>query len=118
MLRADAKHGRKKQSVFFLQSYSDDDLLANVGAFLRYNNSKSRIPLVFYDEVQGEGAKEGEYQKFWLEIVGKNVTGEYVEYGNYSGNPGGKYIKYTNFKTNRTTVFRITTIDSPCVVGR
>lgn len=112
------KSGGKSNPFFFFQSYSDDDLPANVGAFLRYNNSNSRIALVFYDEVQGAGAKEGEYQRFWLEIVGKNVTGEYVEYGDSSGNPGGKYIKYTNFKNNRTTVFRITTIDSPCGVGR
>lgn len=104
----------KSNPFFFLQSYYDDDLQENIGAFLIYNNSKNRISLVFYDQIQGEGPNEGDFQKLWLEIIGKNITGQYVEYGNAYGNPGGKYIKYTNFKTNRITVFRIATIDSPC----
>lgn len=108
----------KSSAFFFFQSYHDDDLQEDVGAFVSYNNSKNRISLVFSDEVQGEGPNEGDYQKFWLEVVGKKVTGQYVEQGNYSGNPGGKYIKYTSFKTNRVTVFRIAMIDSPCSAGR
>jgi len=107
----------KSTPFFFFQSYYDNDLLEDVGAFVSYNNSNSRILLVFSNEVQGEGPNEGEYQKFWLEVVGKKVTGQYVEQGNYNGNPGGKYIKYTSFKTNQATVFRIAMIDSPCTVG-
>ena len=108
----------KSNPFFFFQSYRDDDLQEDVGAFLSYNNSKNRISLVFSDEVQGEGTNEGDYQKFWLEVVGKKVTGQYVERGNYSGNAGGRHIKYTSFKTNRVTVFRIAMIDSPCIAGR
>lgn len=111
------KSGAKSTPFLFFQSYFDDDLLENVGAFVSYNNSKNRIWLVFADEVQGEGPNEGEYQKFWLEVVGKNVTGQYVEHGNYNGNPGGKYIKYIRFKTNRATVFRVAMIDRPCTAG-
>lgn len=111
------KSGDKNIPFFFFQSYYDNDLLENVGAFVSYNNSKNRISLVFYDEMQGEGPNEGEYQKFWLEVVGKSITGQYVEHGNYSGNPGGKYIKYTRFKTNRVTTFRAAMIDRPCTAG-
>lgn len=113
-----SKSSNKSNPFFFFQSYYDDDLLENVGAFVIYNNSKNRISLVFSDEVQGEGPNEGEYQKFWLEVVGRNVTGQYVEHGNYKGNPGGKYIQYTQFKTKRVSMFRIATIDRPCTTDR
>lgn len=104
----------RSSNFFFFQSYRDEELLEDVGAFVSYKNSNRRIALLFSDEIQGEGMTEGNYQKFWLEVINKKVTGQYVEYGNYNGNPGGKHIKYTSFKTNRVTTFRIATIASPC----
>jgi hypothetical protein len=104
-------------SFLFFQSYRDEDLLEEVGAFVSYNNSEKRIALLFSDEVQGEGANEGDYQKIWLEVVGRKVTGQYVEHGNYSGNSAGKHMKYTNFKTRRVTTFGIATINNPCSSG-
>ncbi|RZL65362.1 MAG: hypothetical protein EOP81_04745 [Variovorax sp.] len=104
----------KNTTFFFFQSYRDEELLEDVGAFVSYKNSNKRIALLFSDEIQGEGMNEGDYQKFWFEVINKKVAGQYVEYGNYNGNPGGKHIKYTSFTTNRVTTFRIATIASPC----
>lgn len=108
----------KNTQFFLIQSYYDDELQGYVGAFVDYNNSKNRISLVFADEVQGDGVATGDYQRYWLEIENKKVTGQYVEYGTYSGNAGGNYIKYTNSKQKKVTLFRIATIDSPCIAGR
>lgn len=112
------KAAGKGTPFFFFQSYRDDDLEEYVGAFVNYNNSKNRISLVFHDEIQGEGSSEGEYQKYWLEVINKKVTGQYVEHGNYKGNAGGRYIKYTAFRSNRTVVFRIAMVDNPCTTTR
>lgn len=108
----------KSAPFFFFKSYVDYDLQERVGALLEYNNSGGFISLVFFDEIQGGGAASGDYQRIWLEVAGKKISGQYVEYGTYSGNAGGNQIKYTNFKTNKVSVFRVATIDSPCKATR
>ena len=108
----------KSSPFFLLRSYSDGDLQERVGALLSYNNSGEFMSLVFFDEIQGDGGASGDHQRIWLEVAGKKISGQYVEYGTYSGNAGGNQIKYTNFKTNKVTVFRVATIDSPCKVTR
>lgn len=108
----------KSSPFFLLRSYFDSNLQERVGALLSYNNSGEFISLVFFDEIQGEGVASGDYQRIWLEVAGKKISGQYVEYGTYSGNTGGNQIKYTNFKTNRVMIFRVATIDSPCKATR
>lgn len=103
-------------SFFYFQSYRDERIMENIGALLNYNNSKNYISLIFHDEIQNRGSGVDEYKKYWLEIIERRITGQYVEVGSYGGNPGGRYIKYTNFKTNKVTTFRLTTIDSPCAI--
>lgn len=107
----------KKVSFFFIRTYYDEQIQERIGALLNYNNSKEHIALVFFDEIQEESATT-DYRRIWLEVVGKKVTGQYVEYGAYSGNGGGRHIKYTNFRTNKVATFRIAMIDAPCASSR
>ena len=98
--QSESSHGvAGKVKVFFLfKSYRDDDAQEYIGGIVNYNNSKSSISVVYDDEVQERGGSSGAFQRTWLEIINRKITGQYVEYGNYDGNPGGRYIKYTGFK--------------------
>lgn len=107
--------GGKGRSFFFFKSYRDEDDHTYIGGFVNYNNSKLSISVVYDSEVQGVGGYSGDFQRTWLEIVDRKITGQYVEYGNYDGNPGGRYIKYTGYKDGRVVLFRISMNNSPCL---
>lgn len=114
--QSESSHGAagKANAFFRFKSYRDDDAQIYIGGIVNYKNSKSSISVVYDDEVQvGEGSSEG-FRRTWLEIINRKVTGQYVEYGDYDGNPGGRYIKYTGFKDNRVLVFRVVMNNAPC----
>ncbi|WP_148289699.1 hypothetical protein [Ideonella sp. B508-1] len=114
--QSESSHGAAgKASAFFrFKSYRDDDAQKYIGGIVNYKNSKSSIPVVYDDEVQAGEGSSGSFQRTWLEIINRKIVGQYVEYGGYDGNPGGRYIKYTGFKDNRVVVFRVVMNDAPC----
>lgn len=114
--QSESSHGAagKVNAFFRFKSYRDDDAQKYIGGIVNYKNSRSSISVVYDDEVQvGEGASV-EFRRTWLEIINRKITGQYVEYGDYDGNPGGRYIKYTGFKDNRVVVFRVVMNNAPC----
>ena len=114
--QSESSHGvaGKAKAFFLFKSYRDDDAQEYVGGVVNYNNSKSNISVVYDDEVQEGGGSSGAFQRTWLEIINRKITGQYVEYGNYDGNMGGRYIKYTGFKDGRVVIFRDAMNDSQC----
>lgn len=114
--QGESSHGAAgKASAFFrFRSYRDDDAQKYIGGIVNYKNSKSSIPVVYDDEIQAGEGSSGSFQRTWLEIINRKIVGQYVEYGDYDGNSGGRYIKYTGFKDNKTVVFRVAMNDAPC----
>lgn len=101
--------------------YSDNDLKKEVGAFAQYNDSKEIIPLVFirYVSTDTDSPELGNYEISRIEVNDRKVTGEYVFVQAGAGNAQGKYVKYKNTKTGKSTIFMHTGDGDPsCKINR
>jgi len=110
-----------KHIRFVVRSYFDNDLKKEIGAFVQYNGSKEIIPLVFtkYVATDTDSPGLGNYEISRIEINNKKVTGEYIFYQTGAGHTQGKYVKYINEKTGKTTSFMETDADDPsCKINK
>lgn len=93
-----------------LRTYIDTDLKKEVGSFVQYNNSKEIIPLVFakHSSTDTESPDLGNYEILRIEVSKNKVSGEYTAVQSGAGIRQGKYIRYTNHKTGKSTTFMAT----------
>jgi len=104
----DARAMSKKMVYFVLQSYYDDEIGKEIGAFVRYGESKESIPLVFENKIDTDTDDPGlgNFELQRLEILNGRVTGRYTLVQTGAGNRQGRYIDYKNFKTKKTLLFQ------------
>lgn len=98
-----------------MRNYEDKDLKKEVGAFIQYSSSKEIIPLVFtkYISADTDYPSLGNYEISRVEISDSKINGVYVFVQTGAGNTQGKYVKYTDLKTGKSTIFVHTGDDDP-----
>ncbi|WP_322049450.1 hypothetical protein [Paraburkholderia sp. J67] len=86
-----------------LRTYFDEDA-GWQGAFVKYENSKETIPLVFVDSIedQTQNGNPADRTTKWVEVVHGLITGEY-EMENKGGNVGS--LTYKNYKSQKSFGF-------------
>ena len=98
-----------------VRTYEDKDLKKEVGTFVQYNSSKEIIPVVFtkYTRTDTDSPGLGNYEISRVEVSDGKVNGEYFFVQTGAGSTQGRYVKYTNLKTGRSTIFMHTGDNDP-----
>jgi hypothetical protein len=94
---------KNKNVELVLQTYLDNSLNQQVGAFVKYSTSKEIIPLVYIADNSNDDSIDLELH--WLEVFEGRITGQYSLLKPKRATILGAYIRYKNLKSKKEVIF-------------
>jgi hypothetical protein len=100
---------QNKPLELVMRTYIDNDLKTEIGAIVKYANSKKAIQLVYAGDTTTD-EKLNNYELKWLEILNHKITGEYVYAKQGAGSGISAYsLTYKNNSSKKETIFSLST---------